>query len=484
MELTRFLNGPQHNTKPLNIVSWNIGGCRTKLEKKNVEEFLLNYDIIVLNEVKTPFYICLPGYVSYMSYNKECAHRGGTTVLVRNALSGEVKNIDTSIYDQIWFQLRNMPGVTFGACYIPPSDSQYFSNEAFAAIQERFVDNSDQFVIIGDMNTRFGRGVREVVSNCNHFSYPYIPDDVITPNDNAYVFTTICKENDLVVVNNLKFGEKQFVGDKTYKQGNRWVSELDVCVVSCNFIDNIRSFQVHQGSNLPSDHAPISLQINVNSFSPQYLLSRASLLGGHNSFLGRKEHKWLDRKPIRFNEINAETFSDHISDMDIDVTDNSIDNLANNVSEVLYKCAEMSRIRTRREVPLAVETEGTSRWDGILQDHDDARVWSAIDWKGKLQGNKKSDNCPSDKDFKEFFEGSISADTVNTMNDNILPPVNIPLLDDMISTEEVQRQIKSIKPDKASGPDGVSPGIFRLLLAQLILNITTLCNCVLFSLLS
>ncbi len=52
----------------------------------------------------------------------------------------------------------------------------------------------------------------------------------------------------------------------------------------------------------------------------------------------------------------------------------------------------------------------------------------------------------------------------------------IPVLDDPLSSDEVVSQINQIKSDKACGPDGVPPGILKLLPAQLVLQIATLFN--------
>ena len=54
--------------------------------------------------------------------------------------------------------------------------------------------------------------------------------------------------------------------------------------------------------------------------------------------------------------------------------------------------------------------------------------------------------------------------------------VTIPVLDDMIGVPEVEGAIKKLKADKASGPDGLPPGIFKVLPAQWIVAITTLFN--------
>ena len=56
--------------------------------------------------------------------------------------------------------------------------------------------------------------------------------------------------------------------------------------------------------------------------------------------------------------------------------------------------------------------------------------------------------------------------------------VNSPILDDNITPLEVKQQIDMLKSDKASGPDGVSPGILKILPAEWILLFTNIFNAV------
>ncbi len=113
---------------------------KQKIEKNNVISFLLQFDIVSLNEVRTPLHTCLPGYIAFKSYGKSNAHRGGAVVMVRDSLSREVISVDTSIEDQVWMQLRCAPGIILGFCYIPPRDSPYFSFHSFSVIQEKVAD--------------------------------------------------------------------------------------------------------------------------------------------------------------------------------------------------------------------------------------------------------------------------------------------------------------------------------------------------------
>ena len=93
-----------------------------------METWICQYDIVSLNEIKTDLKVSLPGYVEYRGVKEKSAHRGGTVVFVKNYLSPYVSSVDVSTDDQVWLVLKCMPSTLFGFCYIPPSDSPYFSN--------------------------------------------------------------------------------------------------------------------------------------------------------------------------------------------------------------------------------------------------------------------------------------------------------------------------------------------------------------------
>ena len=90
MELPEFLNRPQQHK--LKILTWNINGAKTKLEKRCVEEWICQYDIISLNEIKTDLKVSLPGYVVYRGVKEKSTHRGGTVVFIKNYLSPYVSS--------------------------------------------------------------------------------------------------------------------------------------------------------------------------------------------------------------------------------------------------------------------------------------------------------------------------------------------------------------------------------------------------------
>lgn len=191
------------------------------------------------------------------------ADRGGIVVFVKNHLCNVVHNVDLSVGDQIWLQLSMFEQVLFGFCYVPPCDSQYYSHDAFASIQEEITSNhmGNGYVIMGDMNARFGKAVRDLAAMYElpgmDISYPVIDDDDVGHmNDNAEFLSAICMDSKLVVLNSFKTPQRHFISGKTFRKRDTWVSELDTCIVSPSLVNHILDFAVIKRLDLPSDHAP------------------------------------------------------------------------------------------------------------------------------------------------------------------------------------------------------------------------------------
>lgn len=53
---------------------------------------------------------------------------------MKNYMSNFVCDIDIGNADQVWIQFSNVEEVMFGLCYVPPSDSQYYYHDVFAAV--------------------------------------------------------------------------------------------------------------------------------------------------------------------------------------------------------------------------------------------------------------------------------------------------------------------------------------------------------------
>lgn len=105
--------------------------------------------------------------------------------------------------------------------------------------------------------------------------------------------------------------------------------------------------------------------------------------------------------------------------------------------------------------------------------------YGAIDWKGEYGSKGSADDCPANEEFKEYYESTQNPQTsMGRPNDQVPNDVFIPVLDEAMTTMEIEQRIKQLKSGKACGPDGVSPGLYKLLPGSWILTLMTLFNAV------
>ena len=70
------------------------------------------------------------------------------------------------------------------------------------------------YVIVGDLNSRIGTKVHDLVNNNNNWQYePVDPQE----NDNGKKLFSICKDNGLMVANNLITKDVKLTSSLTYR---------------------------------------------------------------------------------------------------------------------------------------------------------------------------------------------------------------------------------------------------------------------------
>ena len=223
-------------------------------------KWISQHDIVILNEIKRASVKHAPGFIAFVASNKN-PKRGGTAILLKHSIYQHLKSIDTSVSDQIWFEMKNCPNTVFGGVYIPPEGSDYFEPCNLAEIQARTMDPSIRFLVIGDMNARCGTKVQELATP---ELLNYFPADLIS-NNNGNDIIEICKDNDLKIINGMSTPKKTFSSSKTFRRNarsNTWISELDICVASKDLVNDVRHFEVCSDTTLPSDHAPLWIYSN------------------------------------------------------------------------------------------------------------------------------------------------------------------------------------------------------------------------------
>ena len=138
----------------LSMIILNINGAASKMEERRCIELLTQYDIICLSEIKCDYPFSMPGYRCIRSRiipGEE--KRGGVAVLFKECIWNSVHDIFT-VKDQVWFYVTLFPEFQFGAVYIAPRDSLFFSMESFAFMSDQVMSTERHVMIVGDINAR------------------------------------------------------------------------------------------------------------------------------------------------------------------------------------------------------------------------------------------------------------------------------------------------------------------------------------------
>ena len=176
------------------------------------------HDIVVLIEIKTSKLPHVPGFIPIMAKTVN-SRRGGLAVLVKSALYSDICYVDTSVCDQVWFSLRSVPLVRFCGVYVTPSSSPYYNDLDIANIQAKTIDQNMNYFIIGDMNARLGPKIDDLVTHNRNIRYRDQIDPTV--NDNGRKLLSVCKDNKLIILNNLEYQMKHFCGALTFRLRNK-----------------------------------------------------------------------------------------------------------------------------------------------------------------------------------------------------------------------------------------------------------------------
>ena len=312
--------------------------------------------------------------------------------------------VDFCTKDQIGFQLKCWPRITFVACYIPPEDSPYFRLDAIATLAAILNSEPDMsFVVLGDLNCRYGELRNRFLENCQS-PWNYYDEPDIQPNRNAKQLISMLIP--LIMINGLDTGNSVFSGAKTYRQGPIWKSTLDHVYASESMVPYIEDFSVRNDVLLPSDHATVFFSVKPECRSVgidrDEIVVRAEQLGSHNlppQPICQKQYRWEQTNSARLDNAFAELPPPIIDEQDIGVT---VSHINDSISVLCQQC--------RKDTNRDEDSPACSRsWSELLELNDSKKIWNAIDWSGRIGGVKNTINGqPSDDSFKIHFEALLN----------------------------------------------------------------------------
>ena len=434
-------------------------------------KWITKHDIIVLSEIHRATVKHAPGFVPIVAKNDSPTYRGGLAILFRHSIYPEVYDIDKSVPEQIWFKLRSIPTVQFCGVYIAPADSLYTNESSFAEIQARTVNDNLHYLIVGDFNARCGEGVHDLVHQNPDMQYNVVDRAM---NSNGREVLQVCSDNNLLILNNLHTDKNLFQGALSFRQKKKWVSEIDLCVLSPSLLSCAKSFYVCQDATNLSDHASVSTEFifTPGLVHPRSLLTRAENTCGHAVLMSDAYNLTMCRKPIPYHHIHPLQFCEMLQDRSPPTFDDkSVDTLCTEFSDLIYESAK----KCKAPAPVSSShSHELSRWQRIIDCEDPKMLWRAIDWKGEFNAAPEKEK-PSDEEFRLHLEHLLNPENLDDEWPTVVNQVSVPMLDEPITLRESAEVInKQLKPGKQAGPDGNSPGVFHLLPAEWIMFLTSL----------
>ena len=441
-----------------------------------MRDYLCLFDVIFISEVKTPLTITLTGFTVYDAISTGNSHRGGIIHLVKNYLVPHIVKVSLNrVHGIIWVELSHWAGYVFGGCYIPPSDSRYFDPSIFGELQGQIIDmkNEEKEVfILGDMNCRIGETTRlKDMFKDYGITYADRMDNIL--NENGRKLLQLCCDTECVIVNNLIYEGKTFGGGLTFQRKSTWISEIDIAISTSTAIESIENFEINRSMDLPSDHAPMEMTAIHSTQQNGDMLNRSKQLG-RSSYEYISEKKQKERKGINSRLVDEAAFVEKISEMDIPVTDMSIDDNLLWLFNALERSASLARIKSH---PRNHQDLSNDRWRKIFELNDPKAIWQAIGWNGELIESHDKDS-PSDDDFKNHFEELLYDTAQPEMQDTGIDSPYIPILDDPISPIEVD---DAIKRTKAKGYLGTCPALLKWIPVILIVYIANIFNAIFYA---
>ena len=273
-----------------------MNGVKEKFKNDDVRLLFSECDVIVIME--THFNVrhkCPEGFELVEKSVPMCTKtgRGGVAVYAKKVLQLSFVVYHDVCPDAVVLKLRNT-NIVIVAPYIVPDNSKYKINKIFTIldfIMKNFT--KDRVYLIGDLNARCATPV-----DTGRYQYDRNPDCVI--NSSGRKLMSFCSDNDLLVVNGLRYRNRRFDTNFTYHRGNL-KSQNDWCIT--NDIDSVRSFEILK-KMIVSDHNPCVVTIGYRPTISLELLGKCA--SGNFSYESHDKSSKLKKK-IYLNNICVTT---------------------------------------------------------------------------------------------------------------------------------------------------------------------------------
>ena len=394
-----------------------------------------------------------------------------------------IKHVNKRIPENIIIEIIGGHKV-FGS-YITPTDSPYGDETDFSNISNVFYPVNSNYVTIGggDLNARVGDIAQRLpFDNCK---YRVNIDNTI--NDYGRILRKLCKSSKCYVINNLDIGTKKLDGSFTFHKGER-KSQNDLILTNEKGLMCIKNFIIHDIAANPSDHTPVSVELDVNAVDESIGVNAShDILSDQSTCNIRKPRRikdniidWNSYSVITDHDYNS--YEDSILNLEHNKSVTSVDEAVDCLSKSLYNAAQTLTPPTeetnevdrgnvllnrkdlqcsfeewecvKRDVVTFLKDDVTKKerqtWNNLIKEKDSKALWGKISWKGTV-GHVSESNKPTLDELSEHFQkkGESTAER-STLLSEVTGGAYVEELDREISMEEFQTAQRGLKENRAT----------------------------------
>ena len=134
---------------------------------------------------------------------------------------------------------------------------------------------------------------------------PFVYSGVVdhTLNARGRAITKVCTNNSMAICNHLYYKDRQLGGNLSFRRGQQWISELDLCLASNDCLEQLSVVNTHQDVK-GSDHAPLCVTLDIpsaNVSSIDDLIRRSAVLGKYTQHLRPRQ---IMKKSLQYRSTN------------------------------------------------------------------------------------------------------------------------------------------------------------------------------------
>ena len=150
-------------------------------------------------------------------------------------------------------------------------------------------------------------------TDCN-YSQQAIPDPLIRPQSNGNSILQLCKVTDMLILNTRRFKSKL-----TYKKGQEFISELDLCLA------NYEALQLFDGITINTS--------KCSTYDIEELVKAAKGLGQHAILNTQVKHN-MCKKSTKYMNVNTDLFRQKLLEKQLPLEINPAD-----IAGIMYNMA-------------------------------------------------------------------------------------------------------------------------------------------------